>query len=139
MASTITTFDCGGARIRAHCRHLATVVNIQGQIDADNVERVAQYLRRFLLGNGPVVLDMSDVTRCSVAGLSLLLTFDDDCSAAGLEWTLVPGRAVREMLADADAGDTFPVAVSLHDALHTLADAIVRRRQLVLPLIKKTA
>jgi anti-anti-sigma factor len=139
MASMITTFDCGGARIRAHCRHLATVVTIQGEIGADNVERIAQYLRRFLLGNGPMVLDASAVGRCSAAGLSLLLTFDDECCAAGLEWTLVPGRAVRDMLSAADAGETFPVAASVHEALHTLADAIVRRRQLVLPLVKKSA
>ncbi len=138
MTSTISTFDCGGARVRAHCRHLATVVTIQGEIDAVNVERVAQHLRRFLLGNSPVVLDMSDVSRFAVAGLSLLLTFDDDCGAAGVEWTLVPSPAVTELLSDA-AEDAFPVARSVHEALRNLADAIVSRRQLVLPLIKKTA
>ncbi|HKI43027.1 MAG: STAS domain-containing protein [Mycobacterium sp.] len=139
MTSTITTVDCGGARIRAHCRHLATVVTIQGEIDAVNVERLAQYLRRFLLDESPVVLDMSDVSGFTVAGLSLLLTFDDDCATAGLEWTLVPGRAVTELLSDAAAEETFPVARSVHEALRNLADAIVSRRQLVLPLIKKTA
>ena len=34
---------------------------------------------------------------------------------------------------------TFPIARSVHEALHNLADAIVSRRQLVLPLIKKSA
>jgi len=67
------------------------------------------------------------------------LTFDDDCATAGLEWTLVPGRAVTELLSDAAAEETFPVARSVHEALRNLADAIVSRRQLVLPLIKKTA
>ena len=33
----------------------------------------------------------------------------------------------------------FPITLSVHEALHNLADAIVSRRQLVLPLIKKTA
>lgn len=139
MASTITTFDCGGARIRAHCRHLATVVTIQGEIDAVNVERVGQCLRRFILGSGAVVLDMTDVSRFTVAGLSLLLTFDDDCAAASVEWTLVASPAVTELLSDAAAEETFPVARSVHEALRNLADAIVSRRQLVLPLIKKTA
>ncbi len=139
MISTITTFDCGGARIRAHCRPLATVVTIQGEIDADNVERVAAHLRRFLLGDGPVVLDMSDVSRFTIAGLSLLLSFDDDCCAAGIEWTLVAGPAATGLLSDAAAEDIFPVARSVHEALRALADAIVSRRQLVLPLIKKTA
>lgn len=139
MTSTITTFDCGGARIRAHCRHLATVVTIQGEIDTDNIERVARYVRRFLLGDGPVVLDISDVSRFTVAGLSLLSTFDDDCCAAGIEWTLVAGPAATELLSEAAVEDIFPVARSVHEALRTLADAIVSRRQLVLPLIKKTA
>ncbi len=139
MAGTTTIFDCGGARIRAHGRHLATVVTIQGEIDATNVEQVAQYLRRFLLGGGPVVLDLSEVRRFTGAGMSLLLTFDDDCGAAGAEWTLVVGPAVTELLNDARAEDAFPTARSVHEALRNLADAIVSRRQLVLPLIKKTA
>jgi hypothetical protein len=38
-----------------------------------------------------------------------------------------------------DNGAMFPIARSVHDALHNLADAIVSRRQMVLPLIKKSA
>jgi len=139
MISTTTIFDCGTAAVRAHCRHLATVVTIQGEIDAVNVERIALYLRRFLLGTNPVVLDMTGVGRVTTAGLSLLLTFDDDCDGAGLGWTLVAGPAVSEMLNVAAAQDAFPVAGSVHEALHELADAIANRRQSVLPLIKKTA
>jgi len=139
MINTISTSDCGAARVRAHCRHLATVVTIDGEIDAANVERIAVYLRRFLLGNSPVVLDMSEVGSITSAGLSLLLTFDDDCSGAGLEWTLVAGPAVSRFLNDAAARDAFPVAGSVREALRDLADAIVSRRQMVLPLIKKTA
>ena len=44
MTATITTsaFDCGRARIRSHFRHLATVVTIDGEIDAVNVDRVIE-------------------------------------------------------------------------------------------------
>nr|WP_142280881.1 STAS domain-containing protein [Mycobacterium saskatchewanense] len=134
MTIAITTFDCGGARIRAHCRHLATVVSIWGEIDSDNVERVGEYLRRFILGNSPVVLDMSGVTEFTLAGVPLLSMFDDGCNAAGVEWTLVPSEAVSAMV-----GDVFPANHSVHEALRDLADAIDNRRQLVLPLIKKSA
>jgi anti-anti-sigma factor len=134
MTTGITTFDCGGARIRAHCRHLATVVTVRGRIDAANVDRAREYLRRFILGDSPVVLDMSDVSPFAAAGISLLTTFDDDCRAAGVEWTLVPSPAVTDRV-----GDVFPVTPSVHEALRNLADAIASRRQLVLPLIKKTA
>ncbi|SPM29035.1 STAS domain-containing protein [Mycobacterium terramassiliense] len=130
------TFECDGAQIRAHCRHLATVVTIRGDINAANVERVSEYLWRFTLGSNPVVLDLSDVNHFAAAGVSLVRRLDEDCRAAGVEWTLVAGPAVLALL----GGDgELPVARSVREALRNLAEAIVSRRQLVLPLIKKTA
>jgi anti-anti-sigma factor len=128
------TFDCGGAQIRAHCRSLATVVTIRGEIDAVNADRAGRYIRRFIVGQNPVVLDMSGVTHFAPAGISLLHMLDEDCGAAGAQWTLVASPPVIELL-----GDGWDLTRSLHEALHNLADAIVNRRQLVLPLIKKTA
>jgi anti-anti-sigma factor len=110
------------------------VVTIRGEIDAVNADRVSKYIRRFILGQNPVVLDMSGVTNFAPAGISLLQRLDEDCGAAGVEWTLVASPAVIELL-----GDCWDVTRSLHEALHNLADAIVNRRQLVLPLVKKTA
>ena len=136
-------FDFGGARIRAHCRHLATVVTIRGEIDAVNVDRVSEYIRRFIFGKNPVVLDMSDVSHFAGAGISLLYSLDEACCAAGVEWTLVPSPAVIELLADGCDEDgaeaMFPMTRSVHEALRNLADAIVSRRQLVLPLVRKMA
>jgi hypothetical protein len=63
---------------------------------------------------------------------------DEDCRADGVEWTLVASPAVIELLGDGDDA-VFPIARSVHTALRNLADAIVSRRQLVLPLIRKTA
>jgi anti-anti-sigma factor len=133
------TFDCGGAQIRAHCRHLATVVTIRGEIDAVNVDQVSEYIRRFVHGSNPVVLDLGDLSHFAAAGISLLHELDEDCRAAGVEWTLVACPAVSELLGDGYGEDVFPFTRSVREALHNLADAIVSRRQLVLPLIKKTA
>jgi anti-anti-sigma factor len=130
------TFQCGGAQIRAHCRHLATVVTIRGEIDGGNVDRVGEYVRRIVLGSNPVVLDLSDVSHFAAAGISLVRRLDEDCRAAGVEWILVASPAVTALLGD--QGE-FPIARSVREALRTLAEAIVDRRQLVLPLIKKTA
>ena len=130
------TFNCGGAQIRAHCRHLATVVTVRGDVDAGNVERVSEYLWRFTLGSNPVVLDLSDVSQFAAKGTSLVRRLDEDCRAAGVEWILVASPAVTALL---DDQGEFPIARSVREALHTLAEAIVDRRQLVLPLIKKTA
>ncbi|OBG30393.1 sulfate transporter [Mycobacterium alsense] len=137
------TIECDGAQIRAHCRHLATVVTIRGDINAANVDRVGEHVRRFVLGGNPLVLDLSDVNHFAAAGISLVHRLDEACRAAGVEWTLVAGPAAMELLGirrdQDDTAETFPIARSVREALRTLADAIVDRRQLVLPLIKKTA
>ncbi|GAB7145136.1 STAS domain-containing protein [Mycobacterium riyadhense] len=131
-------YECSGAQIRAHCRHLATVVTVRGIVDAVNVERVSEYIRRFVLESNPVVLDLSDVSHFGAAGISLLYMLDEECAAAGVEWTLVASPPVVEQLGEQDDA-IFPIARSVHEALRNLADAIARRRQLVLPLIRKTA
>jgi anti-anti-sigma factor len=133
--SDANTFEYGGARVRAHCRHLATVVTLRGEIDGLNADRIREYVSRFVLEQTNIVLDMNDVTDFAPAGISLLHGLDEDCRVAGAEWTLVASPAVIELLDDA----MFPIAGSVYAALHNLADAIVSRRQLVLPLIKKTA
>ncbi len=133
------TFAYGGAQLRAHCRHLATVVTIRGQVDAGNADQVGEHLRRFVLGDSPVVLDMSGVHRFGVPGLSLLATLDERCRAAGLEWVLVAGPVVTDVLGDDGTQARFPIAESVRQALHDLADGIADRRRLMLPLVRKTA
>jgi anti-anti-sigma factor len=137
-ASDVSTFDFGGARGRAHCRHLATVVTIRGEIDGLNVDRIGEYIRRFILGQTHLVLDMSDVSYFAPAGISLLHMLDEHCRAAEVEWTLVASPAVIELLGDGTES-TFAITGSVHAALRNVADAIASRRQLVLPLIAKTA
>src|ERR1700739_4966752 len=124
-------FECGGAQIRAHCRHLATVVTIRGEIDAVNVDRVSKYIRRFIIGTNPVVLDVSHVSGITAAGLSLLHGLDEDCRTAGVEWTLVARPAVVELLGDdrdQEKGAMFPIIGSVHQAPRNLGAGIVRRR-----------
>jgi anti-anti-sigma factor len=133
------TVDCGGAEVRAHCRHLATVVTIRGEVDAVNVDRVSNCLRRFIVGESPVVLDISDMSTVAGAGFALLYTFDEDCRRSGVEWTLVADPAVIDQLGDRDGDSVFPIAGSVPEAFGDLADAVVYRRRLALPLIRKTA
>ena len=134
-----STFAYGDAQLRAHCRHLATVVTIRGEVDASNADQIGEHLRRFVLGESPVVLDMSEVRRFGAPGHSLLAMLDEQCRAAGLEWVLVAGAAVTDALGDDGAQARFPTADSVRQALHDLADGIAGRRQLMLPLVRKTA
>lgn len=131
--------DCGGAWIRAHRRPLATVVTIRGEIDAVNADQVRDHIGRFILGEERVVLDMGGVTQFATSGIALLQAFDEDCRTEGVEWTLVASPAITALLGDGADGAGFPSTGSVHEALHDAADAIARRRRLVLPLIKTTS
>jgi len=83
----------------ARTGHLATVVTIRGEIDAVNVDWVSKYIRRFIVGSNPVVIEMSDISQFAVAGTSLLYSIDEDCRAAGVEWILIASAAVTECCA----------------------------------------
>ena len=132
------TVDCDGAQIRAQCRHLATVVTISGAIVDMNIDRVSQYIRRFILAEKPVVLDLSGVDSFSSQSISLLYTVDDDCRTAGVEWSLIASQPVLRVLRLLKEEDDFATADSVPDALHHFADVIDARRRL-LPLLSKTA
>jgi anti-anti-sigma regulatory factor len=133
------TFDCGGAQIRGHYRHLATVVTILGTIDAANADRIREYTRRFILMKNPLILDLSAVNSFAEEGISFLHLLDQDCRAAELEWILVASHAVTEQLRAHDNEARFAMTPSVHDALHHFADVIAERRQQLLQLIRNTA
>ncbi|BBY08872.1 STAS domain-containing protein [Mycobacterium noviomagense] len=132
-------FDCGAARIRTQCRHLATVVTISGAIDAGNLDHVSEYSRRFILPDNPFVFDLSGVDCFSAQAVSLLHLVDDECFRAGVEWVLVPSRAVLQILRITDEDGAFPVVDSVHEALRHFADVIAMRRRVLLPLLTRTA
>jgi len=131
--------EYGGAQIRAHYRHLATVIAIRGRIDATNVDQLSEHARRFVLAKEPLVLDLSGVTSFAAAGIWLLCVLDGDCRAAGVEWTLIESSSVSELLGDFDEDAMFPTSRSVDQALHALADGNDQRRQMLLPLFQKSA
>jgi anti-anti-sigma factor len=133
------TFDCGGAQIRAQCRHLATVVTISGAIDAMNIDRVSEYSRRFILAENPFVLDLSGVTSFTGHGIPYLYRLDEDCRTVGVEWALVASHAVVQLLRIGNDEAMFPAAGSVREALHHFADVIFTRRRLLLAQLTKTA
>jgi anti-anti-sigma factor len=132
-------FDCNGAAVRAQCRHLATVVTITGAVDATNVDQVTEYARRFILPDKPLVLDLVGLDNFSAQGLRLLYRIDHACSAAGLEWAVIPSQAVTQVLLIAHEESSFFTAGSVHEALRYFADANTARRRLLLPLLTKSA
>ena len=92
-----------------------------------------------ILARDPLVLDLSDVESSAAECISLLRLVGEDCRQADVEWTLVAGPDVSQMLRDSGYETTSPIARSVPDALHQFSDVIVRRRQLLLPLVGKSA
>jgi anti-anti-sigma factor len=132
------TSNYNGAQIRAHSRHVATVVTITGNIDANNVDRLAARAQRFLFADKPIVVDLSGVTSFAAQAVSILLAFGEQCQRAGVEWVLVVNDAVAEQLRVQNV-DAVPVVDSVAEALHELDDAILDRRRMLLPLLRKSA
>jgi anti-anti-sigma factor len=132
------TFDCGNAQLRAQCRHLATVVTVTGSIDESGIDRISQYARHLVMTDKPLVLDLSAVDYFAPEAISVLDTVDEACQRADVEWYLVVNPNTMRTLRTAGDADTFPLAASVSDAVHDIADAIGARRQL-LPLLTKSA
>jgi anti-anti-sigma factor len=131
MAST----QCG---MRACARQLATVVTVDGDIDATNVAQVTQYATRYVLAEKPFVLDLSAVNSISPQGISLIFALDDKCDAAGLEWELVANPTVLDTIGHDVDPTTLPVSGSVARALAHFAD-VTRRRRRLLPALPKSA
>ena len=138
LSSTNSPFECDGAQIRAQCRHLAIVVTISGDLNDLNIDRVSQHIRRFILADKPVILDLSRVDSFSPQCISLLYAVDEGCDTAEVEWFLIAPQPVLRVLRTSDEQDGFPTAASVPAALHQIADILGARRRL-LPLLSKTA
>jgi anti-anti-sigma factor len=132
------TPDCNGARMRVLSRQLATVVTISGDIDAENIDHISQYTRRFVLAEKPYVLDLSGVDSFATQAVPLLYTLDEDCHTAGVEWALIASHAVIRQLSRGLDLALFPIADSVPDALQHFAESARARRRL-LPLLSKSA
>jgi anti-anti-sigma factor len=115
------------------------VVTVSGAIDAMNVDQVSDHCKRFILPDKSLILDLSGVECLAAQGIRFLDRIDNDCRAAGLEWALIASQAVIRVLRITDEQASFPVAGSVHEALHYFADATSARRRLLLPLLTKTA
>jgi anti-anti-sigma regulatory factor len=131
-------FDCNGAQVRAWSRQLATVVTVTGDLNDTNLDKVSQHVKRFVLREKPVVLDLSAVSSASPHIVSLLYDVDDACSGAGVEWSLIASQPVSRAVRTFDDWVDLPTVASVADALHHFSDAMLERRRL-LPLLTKSA
>ncbi|MBU8818558.1 STAS domain-containing protein [Mycolicibacterium goodii] len=127
---------CDGASMRAHHRQLATVVTVKGVIGSENLDQISAYVRRLVIPEKSIVLDLSGVNSFAPQAVSLFYDIDARCSDEGVDWAVVASQAVTAELRDEDAG--VPLTASVPDALHHFAEGTMARRRL-LPLLVKSA
>jgi anti-anti-sigma factor len=128
--------DCAGAQVHVHARRLATVLRIEGEIDASNADLVARAIRRFARLKAPLVLDVSQLDFLGSAGLRALLLLNQEHRQARLHCNVVSGAALRRLTrVDTDHG--LPVVDSVPEALQNTHDFIHARRQLLSRLARQ--
>lgn len=122
--------DCGEAHLFVYTRSLATVVCLEGEVDAANADRVARELRRFTKVGTPLILDLSRLQFLGMDGFQHVLALHHQHHTAGLYCGIVTGAAMRPLLRI--IGDHGLALVrSVPEALQFIEDALVGRRQLL--------
>ncbi|WP_078312961.1 MULTISPECIES: STAS domain-containing protein [unclassified Mycobacterium] len=110
------------ARFTAHWhRPSAVLVSVTGEIDAVNAGHLTEYATRYLDGHRTLVLDLEGLRFFGTDGLVALDEIRRHCAMQGIEWSVIPGRAVRKLLDISGDSSTFPVSDSIPEVWRKLA------------------
>ena len=116
-------------RLCSYTRPPATVIEVDGEIDASNAQYVTDYFADFIFVGHPLVLDLTGVDFLGTAGFKAILQFAEECRRAERHWALVSSRAVKILLR-IQPNHRLPTAGSVDMALHRLAAAPKPARRL---------
>jgi anti-anti-sigma factor len=120
--------DCAGVQLLVHARSLATVLRVDGEIDASNADLIAQAIRRFSQLKAPLIIDLSHLDFLGIAGLRTLITLNHEHQQARLHCNVVSGPGLRRLTrVVTDHG--LPIVDSVPEALQLIEDAINARRK----------
>ena len=115
------TVVCNGTHMRAYCRDDATVVQVTGEIDATNVDRVYDFAHRFVAVAAGLIVDLSQVDFMCARGIYALHALVSECRAAKTNCVVIGSRAVTRVLLVGDPKDMLPTANSEREALLAIA------------------
>ena len=101
---------------------MATVVQIGGEIDANNADSIREYVGGLTFDGRPLVVDTTRVEFCGAQGIAMLFELDEECRRAAVSWVLVARDWVSYLLRAADRDDALPAARSVKSALHRMTD-----------------
>lgn len=119
--------NCGRAQMFVYARRFATVVRVDGGVDASNAGHIAAEIRRFTKAQAPLIIDLSRLEFLGIEGFQQLLALNHQHRAAGLYCNIVTGAAVRPLTrVVTDHG--LPLVKSVPEALQLIEDALATRR-----------
>jgi anti-anti-sigma factor len=96
------------------------VITAHGDLDASNAQEFVDYALRHADHTQRLVLDLSGLDFFGTAGFSALHTLNVRCAGGGVEWVLVPSRAVSRLLRICDPDSGLPIADTVQLALSLL-------------------
>lgn len=124
------TIDCGPARVQVRARRLATVLRLDGQIDASNADAVGDAIRRFSKLMAPLIVDTSRLEFLGLAGFRVLLALNNEHQRSRLHCSVVGGAALHR-LTRVVTGHGLPVVDSVPEALQIVEDVVRARRRIL--------
>ncbi|OBK73306.1 STAS domain-containing protein [Mycobacterium sp. 1274761.0] len=96
------------------------VITADGDLDACNAQEFVEYALRDADRTERLALDLTGVEFFGTAGFSALHTLNVRCAGAGVEWVLVPSRAVSRLMKICDPDSTLPIAATMPAGLARL-------------------
>jgi anti-anti-sigma factor len=83
-------------------------IDVEGEIDATNDTELCDYVFRRAANCKTLILNLHEVSFFSTVGFSALLTIDERCTRAGVNWMVTPSAAVSRVLDICDREFTIP-------------------------------
>ncbi|WP_231983633.1 STAS domain-containing protein [Mycobacterium sp. E2733] len=109
---------------------MATILRIEGEVDASNTDLIAGAIRRFAQLRAPLVLDLAGLDFIAASGLRALLALNEEQRRAGLRCCIVSGVALRR-LTQVLPELGLPMADSVPAAVAHIEGVSTARRRLV--------
>lgn len=120
--------DCAGAQLHVHARSLATVLRVDGEIDASNADLLGDAIRRYSQLKAPLILDLSQLDFLGMTGFRTLLVLNCEHRRARVHWSVVSGARL-DRLTRVVPNHGLPLVDSVPEGLQLVDDRIQARRQ----------
>ncbi|MEO6793504.1 MAG: STAS domain-containing protein [Mycobacterium sp.] len=129
-AEVVTLLRCESGAASFSVRHegAGAVLTVNGEIDAANAERLADYGQHCAGTCDWLVVNLTGLTFLGVAGFSALHMINTQCTCANVKWRLVLSSAVSRLPRVCDPDSRLPLARSV-----PLARAAVQHDRQLLP------